>query len=79
MDVQVGDFDGDGQDDLAGRHADSGTWFIARADDHRFSVQEFGKWDPSQAWGETIVGDFNGDGKADLAARNQTSGDVQDL
>jgi len=66
----VGDFNGDGKDDLAKSFNDSG---LASIDVHlssggtfgiaRWATRQGGFWD-AQKW---VAGDFNGDGKDDLA------------
>jgi hypothetical protein len=75
----VGDFDGDGRDDIAaftgGTAADV---FVSLSDGGRF-VQQAWKWHDAFAGGAQVpgVGDFNADGKADVVAFTRgDSGDV---
>ncbi|MEV4116828.1 DUF2961 domain-containing protein [Nonomuraea sp. NPDC049695] len=75
----VGDFDGDGRDDIAtftgGSAADV---FVSLSDGGRF-VQNAWKWHDGVAGGDQVpgVGDFNGDGKADVVSYTRgAAGDV---
>jgi hypothetical protein len=63
----VGDFDGDGRDDLANRHVGNGTWWTATSSGGAFAPAKF--WGAkttfdhiSQAW----VQDINKDGRDDI-------------
>ena len=42
-DVRVGDFDGDGLDDIAGR--DGGTWHVGVSTGSAFATSLWGEWD----------------------------------
>ncbi|MEU7854344.1 FG-GAP-like repeat-containing protein [Nonomuraea sp. NPDC049141] len=75
----VGDFDGDGRDDIVtvtgGSAADV---YVSLSDGGRF-VQNAWKWHDGFASGDQVpgVGDFNGDGKADVVSFTRGSaGDV---
>jgi len=71
-DVQIGDFNADGKDDIAGRN-DGGAWWVSAANvnGNRFQRSRFwGKWKTSSDWNDVQVGDFNGDGRDDVAGRN---------
>ena len=76
-DIRVGDFNGDGKDDVAGRVATSGEWWVARTNFNGAASTNvyWGKWSPNVNWTTVQVGDFNGDGKADLAGRVATTGE----
>jgi hypothetical protein len=72
----VGDFDGDGLDDLVFARLQNGDrlrWHVARSGGMAFRYD--GVW--LNAFGSTqdrlLVGDFNGDGAADLAAGHMTA------
>lgn len=74
----VGDFNGDGRDDVAvfsrGTAADV---YVALSDGERFGAK--GRWHGGFAGGDQVpgVGDFNGDGKADVIAF--TRGETADV
>jgi hypothetical protein len=72
-DVKVGDFNGDGRDDIIGRTA-SGQWWLARSNGAGFVMSPHATWSGTAVWVNVNVGDFNGDGVADLAGRVQSSG-----
>jgi hypothetical protein len=66
-DILMGDFNGDGRADIAGR-AESGEWWaaIANADTVGFTNTLLGVWSSNEGWNHVNVGDFNGDGAADV-------------
>ncbi|MFD3762575.1 DUF2961 domain-containing protein [Streptomyces sp. NPDC058622] len=71
----VGDFDGDGRDDIATfTRGDSADVYVSLSDGSRF-VQWSWKWHDAIAGGSQVpgVGDFNGDGRADVTAFNRGS------
>jgi subtilisin-like proprotein convertase family protein len=68
-DVVVGDFNGDGKLDIAGRWLQTGQWWVAVSNGTSFTNQLWTTWAPSVTWTDVVVGDFNGDGKADIAGR----------
>jgi cyclophilin family peptidyl-prolyl cis-trans isomerase len=74
-DVTVGDYNGDGIDDFAGR-ASSGAWYAAlgKADGTGFTNKFLTAWNPRAAWGTVRVGDFNGDGSHDIAGHLTNNG-----
>jgi len=63
-DWQVGDFNGDGLDDVAARR-DNGQWWAARSTGTGIQSRYLGNWS-STGWVDVNVGDFNNDGKSDL-------------
>ena len=65
----VGDFNGDGLDDIASRNA-SGNWFVGESTGSAFTRSYWGRWDPAKQWSNVRVGDFDNDGKDDIAGRN---------
>jgi hypothetical protein len=70
VDVQVGDFNGDGSADLAGRVAQNGQWWVAVSNGSTaFTNQLWGAWSPAVTWVDVKVGDFNGDGFSDIIGR----------
>jgi hypothetical protein len=48
-DVLVGDFDGDGRDDIVGRHPVTGAWHVGRSSPSGFLTELWGAWSPG-AW-----------------------------
>ena len=62
----MGDFNGDGRDDIAGR-TPSGGWWVARSTGSQFINGLWGNWSSRVSWDDVLVGDFNGDGRDDLA------------
>jgi hypothetical protein len=69
VDVRVGDFNGDGKDDLAGRAQQYGEWWLAISSGASFTSAKWETWNPRVNWTYVNVGDFNGDGKADIVGR----------
>ena len=78
-DLHVGDFNGDGADDLAGRLAHTGAWYCAAMPEPGQSeapMHAWGRWSHDVDWRGTVVGDFDADGVDDLMARH---GETDDL
>ncbi len=75
VDVQTGDFNGDGQMDIAGRVLQSGQWWVGLSNGSSFTTSLWTTWSPNVTWVDVKVGDFDGDGKADIAGRVSASGD----
>ncbi|SFW90520.1 FG-GAP-like repeat-containing protein [Amycolatopsis australiensis] len=75
----VGDFNGDGKDDIAVfNRGTTGDVYVALSDGFRFNGDSV-KWHDNFAYNNEIpaIGDFNGDGKDDIAVFTRTStGDV---
>src|SRR5207244_4084835 len=69
VDVKVGDFTGDGKDDIVGRVQPTGRWWVLSSLGDSFNNTRWGAWPTSVTWVDVNVGDFNGDGKADIAGR----------
>jgi hypothetical protein len=53
----VGDFDGDGRDDIVGRTAATGDWRVARSTGSGFLMEDWGDWAPG-AWRNVQAGGF---------------------
>ncbi|MCA8994692.1 MAG: VCBS repeat-containing protein [Planctomycetaceae bacterium] len=76
----VGDFNGDGRDDLIVQQATNnttplpGSWFVKSFNGSSFSTSFYGRWDAS-GWGDFGVGDVNQDGIDDIiGVRNAIEG-----
>jgi uncharacterized protein (TIGR03118 family) len=74
VDVQTGDFNGDGQMDIAGRVLETGQWWIAASNGSSFTNTLWTTWSPDVTWVDVHFGDFNGDGKMDIVGRVQQTG-----
>jgi hypothetical protein len=68
-DPRIGDFNGDGRDDVIARYA--GTWWVGTSNGSAFSASLWTTWSDI-AWQNVTVGDFNGDGRDDIAGRALT-------
>lgn len=63
----VGDFNGDGKDDLAYRSPVNGQWYVSVSNGNQaFRTREWARW-PVITWNAIVVGDFNNDKKDDIA------------
>ena len=72
----VGDFNGDGLDDIIGRVSHNGDWWVATSNgDGTFTNQRWTRWSANVDWTNIMVGDFNGDGADDLVGRVSHNGD----
>jgi hypothetical protein len=69
VDVQTGDFFGNGQTDIVGRVLQSGQWWVGGYNGTEFKTSLWTTWNPNVTWVDVKVGDFTGDGKADIAGR----------
>jgi autotransporter-associated beta strand protein len=74
VDVRVGDFNVDGNDDLTGRSLQGGQWFTAISTGTSFTTTLWATWNTALTWVDVRVGDFNHDGKADITGRDLASG-----
>ncbi len=69
-DVQVGDFNGDGRVDIAGRST-IGQWWVNRSTGISFSAAlYYGNWSTGTTWSDVRMADFNGDGRDDIIGRS---------
>jgi hypothetical protein len=69
VDIKVGDFDGDGRMDIAGRVQEDGSWWVGRSTGTRFQTARWGAWSTAVSWEDVQVGDLTGSGRADLLGR----------
>ncbi|MBX3436804.1 MAG: VCBS repeat-containing protein [Planctomycetaceae bacterium] len=67
VDHRVGDFDGDGLDDVAARNNATGAVTVALSDGTQMVPATWALWSTNATWKHVVVGDFDGDGKDDLA------------
>jgi hypothetical protein len=74
VDVQTGDFNGDGKKDIIGRDLQTGNWWVGISTGSSFVTSLWATWNPAVNWVDVKVGDFNGDGKDDIAGRYSTVG-----
>jgi len=74
VDVLTGDFNGDGEADIAGRDLSTGNWWVGLSNGSSFTNSFWTTWNPKLTWVDVQVGDFNGDGKADIGGRVLQSG-----
>ncbi len=65
-DVMSGDFNGDGQADVAGRLGN--LWYVGLNTGTSFSTTYWGLWGAGE-WTDVLVGDFTGNGRDDIAGR----------
>jgi len=70
----VGDFTGDGRDDIAVFNPLSGAWRVLTSTGTAFDKATFATWDPAGEWTVPLAGDFDGDGRSDLASRDLRTG-----
>src|SRR5437016_5238156 len=71
---RIGDFDGDGRDDLFWRNADgtNAVWYFAGG--NLISASQFFVGAPLSEWRLDATGDFDGDGRDDLMWFNRNDG-----
>jgi len=71
---KIGDFNGDGMDDMVGRTIDSNQLWVNRSlPNGRMNAEFWNGWGFSGDY-STVVGDFNGDGLDDLAGVRHSDG-----
>jgi len=63
----VGDFTGNGKDDIASFYSPLGLWAVSVSTGTTFVNETWAQFGGAGAWDRPVVGDFNGDGKDDIA------------
>src|SRR5437016_1836393 len=58
VDVQVGDFNGDGKSDITGRALESGQWWTGISNGSSFSTSLWATWSTVVTWTGVRSGDF---------------------
>src|SRR5437660_5984706 len=70
VDVQVGDFNGDGKADITGRALQSGQWWTAASTGNSFSTSLWAVWSTGVTWVDVQTTHLNGeDGFVAMAAQ----------
>ena len=70
----VGDFTGNGRDDLASYHPSNGSWWVSRSTGTGFSTSRWATFGTRTGWAAHLVGDFTGDGRDDVASYHPSNG-----
>ncbi len=70
----VGDFDGDGLDDLALYTESDGTWWVHRSSSYDFVPEWWATFSTTTGWSPQLVGDFTGDGLDDIVSYHEGTG-----
>jgi hypothetical protein len=71
----VGDFDGDGKDDIANFHPANGTWWVSKSTGTSFSNPIlWADYATATGWSAQLVGDFDGNGRDDIANFHPSNG-----
>ncbi len=74
INVQTGDFTGDGTSDIIGMVQQTGQWFVSVPDSQgHFTTRLWDAWSPDCTW-TVCIGDVNGDGKDDIVGYAQQTG-----
>ncbi|MGE3808394.1 MAG: FG-GAP-like repeat-containing protein, partial [Gemmataceae bacterium] len=70
----VGDFDGDGLDDIANYYAGNGTWWVSISTGSSFTTSLWAHFSTGSGWKTHVVGYFNDDDLADIASFHPSNG-----
>lgn len=70
--VIVGDFDGNGRDDIAALNGQTNAWRVLSSTGAAFTSRRFGTLPAADAWTNVRVGDFDADGRSDIVAVRQS-------
>lgn len=69
----VGDFTGDGRDDIAGYDSSTGRWFVGVSDGDGYAISRWNEFPRRADWDTHEVVDVDGDGTDEILSFNQTS------
>ncbi len=58
-DFGIGDFNGDGLDDVSVRNSKLGVWKVIASDGEKGTMETFGKWSAGTDWTDVMVGNFD--------------------
>jgi hypothetical protein len=58
VDVQVGDFNGDGKADITGRALQTGGWWTGVSNGSAFTTSMWATWSTAVSWVDVRAGDF---------------------
>jgi hypothetical protein len=58
VDVQVGDFNGDGRSDITGRYLQGGSWWTGVSSGSGFTTSLWGQWNPAVTWVDVENGSY---------------------
>lgn len=73
--VRVGDFNGDGRADVAGRNGTTGIWQVGLSQGTKFTTTSWlAAWATNGNWVDVFAADMTGDGLDDLIGRNAANG-----
>lgn len=73
----VGDFDGDGNQDVLIRNSSSGQWYMYNLENSDVQSRGYVLLESAKNVAVQAVADFNNDGKSDVLLRNQVTGEWQ--
>ncbi len=59
VDVQVGDFNGDGKSDITGRVLQGGSWWTGLSNGSAFTTSQWGQWSPAVTWVDVHNGEYS--------------------
>jgi glucose/arabinose dehydrogenase len=71
----VGDFNGDGKDDIVWRNSSTGETYVYLMTGNAIAGEGYLRTVADQGWQIAQIGDFDGDGKSDILWRHSGSGD----
>jgi hypothetical protein len=59
VDVQVGDFSGDGKADITGRVLENGQWWCGVSNGSAFNTSLWATWSPAVSWVDVHANNFS--------------------